>query len=487
MRLKILLFAFTLFFVSCSTKNDVYVLLIGGRSFYNDKNVYHVFDNNMKTFWKPLGQENNYLNIVFTEPVLIQKVTVFGKHGKINCYNDSSEIGQILENEIFYPEDREDNRDLNINLVCSNLKLISDRLLPDYIIAYIEIKIPGDRKIIFPKIVKGSIEASSVLKPESHYFPGYLFDGLLEKAWSEGVTNSGEGEWVAVHLEKSIPVDVLYIANGLQKSEKIYYNNCRVKKLSLYLDRNKSPLEFNLPDKMGLIKIKLPENTKFKDAKFVVDEVYPGKVYKDLNISEIIFSYKGRAYHIDTGLEKVIQSNFFSNINNTIMKKIINTNLNYYLGIFGDVDPDAGPRRGKIYNYSIDFYEDGYLSFNLETTLFFMNYEYREERHLITNFSGYWEILTNISNLCIIEFAGTISNSFNSSIPARGKIVIKTPDQSDFFEMTNYSPDIYTYLFGGPEDKKDELKYLIISPYFTNIFPYSGELYTEELESNFHE
>jgi hypothetical protein len=69
-----------------------------------------------------------------------------------------------------------------------------------------------------PSFVKGTISASSSLKPALAYGPGNLMDGKKDVAWSEGVKGNGIGETITFTSEETIWMTDIKIWKGYQRS-----------------------------------------------------------------------------------------------------------------------------------------------------------------------------------------------------------------------------------------------------------------------------
>ncbi|MFL5354883.1 NADase-type glycan-binding domain-containing protein [Archangium sp.] len=137
-----------------------------------------------------------------------------------------------------------------------------------------------------PRTVAGRIEASSVLTPADAYAPGFLFDGRLDFGWAEGSKGPGTGESFTLTLEAPVELTALELWNGYQRSEDHFQKNARAKKLSLSVDGG-APVPLGVKDSSGAQTLKLPAPMKGRVWKLSVDEVYPGKRYPDMVLSEL--------------------------------------------------------------------------------------------------------------------------------------------------------------------------------------------------------
>ena len=129
------------------------------------------------------------------------------------------------------------------------------------------------------------IKASSTLSSQGKF--NYKVDNLAgdpTTAWVEGKKGYGIGEWFEV---KAISVNNIY--NGYQASPKSFIDNSRVKKMKIYKD-DKPICILILKDEMGRQGFMLPDDPDHSEQhryRFEILEVYPGKKFEDVAISEI--------------------------------------------------------------------------------------------------------------------------------------------------------------------------------------------------------
>ena len=151
------------------------------------------------------------------------------------------------------------------------------------------------------------VTGSSFLPPQAanQYDPSNAHDLSYGTAWVEGASGDGIGEYLVYHFDTHSPrITSIRIANGYVKNQTAWENNGRVKKLKLYfnnepyailcLENSRSEQVFEFPpignkrDESGSVidEEKAGEWT----LKFEILEVYKGKRYSDVAISEIYFS-----------------------------------------------------------------------------------------------------------------------------------------------------------------------------------------------------
>lgn len=151
-----------------------------------------------------------------------------------------------------------------------------------------------------PKEVTGSSYLQS--QSSNSYEPQNAHDFSYKEAWVEGVDGYGIGEYLSYKFDASSPrISEIIVVNGYVKSAASYRDNCRVKKLKVYID-DKPYAILNLNDersaqhfKVGPLGISEREdwnalkNLPNWTLKFEIMEVYKGDRYEDTVISEIYF------------------------------------------------------------------------------------------------------------------------------------------------------------------------------------------------------
>lgn len=147
-----------------------------------------------------------------------------------------------------------------------------------------------------------SYNTSSYLSDNKEYYPAwYLNDGDYMTPWVEGKKDAGIGEKITYSFKGPCLVTHILIVNGFRKSEKTYTENCRLKKIALYVD-GKLQGTYELPDKPFSLAMNsniletgdlLPLSEKrglYPEQSLEIEilEVWPGSKYLDTCVSEII-------------------------------------------------------------------------------------------------------------------------------------------------------------------------------------------------------
>ncbi|GAB4117470.1 MAG: hypothetical protein OHK0057_06240 [Thermoflexibacter sp.] len=142
-----------------------------------------------------------------------------------------------------------------------------------------------------------SPQASSTLASQgkNSYQAKNIADDDPTTVWVEGKADYGIGEYIEF---KTVFFYTCCILNGYQKDKNTWENNSRVKKLRVFIE-GKPTFEVILEDKMGIQSFAFPEHLKIDPkktepgetkVKMQILEVYEGKKYKDVAISEIFFA-----------------------------------------------------------------------------------------------------------------------------------------------------------------------------------------------------
>jgi hypothetical protein len=145
-------------------------------------------------------------------------------------------------------------------------------------------------RIVPPQMLEGSALASSTLKPETAYNTDNLFDGRKEFCWVEGNNNnSGEGESIKFSFhDTNVHITALQIWNGYQRSDEHFSANARVRDFEVRGADGVSNT-YTLRDTKAGQRIELSTPLNGNEFTLTIKSVYPGKKYKDLSISEIVF------------------------------------------------------------------------------------------------------------------------------------------------------------------------------------------------------
>lgn len=132
-----------------------------------------------------------------------------------------------------------------------------------------------------------------VSQGDNSYSAQNAHDFNLNTAWCEGAKNDGIGECLTMTVDgnqEQLSITHFEIVNGYVKSEKLWHENSRVKKIRVMLNDTFFKT-LNLEDSMemqrfdiGVIPLNQDEDLVFD---FIIEEVYPGDKYHDTAITEL--------------------------------------------------------------------------------------------------------------------------------------------------------------------------------------------------------
>ncbi|GAB4534449.1 MAG: hypothetical protein Tsb0020_50020 [Haliangiales bacterium] len=149
----------------------------------------------------------------------------------------------------------------------------------------------GTERRLHPK----PVEASSFLwtdwnRFQENYHPIYAADDDPKTAWTEGVGNSGAGEWIRFRLTEMEGATRarLSVRAGYQKSPRLYRANARPKQVTVKLLPQGVTKRLTMEDKEGWQEIVVEQPSGKLDAVEIrIDSVYEGTKYTDLCISDV--------------------------------------------------------------------------------------------------------------------------------------------------------------------------------------------------------
>lgn len=262
--------------------NELFASVISATSF--DKSLpYVIFEGKKWNISKGSGYSR--LDILFDKPQKIKGLL-------IEFENEIKDYVTIYLNDIDYtyylsPKDKKFEITIDEKREWNSLKFNFNRN-KEVVVKKIEIYDEQDEpyKIKTPKIVNGSIKATSTLSPERSYNIYKIFDSKLEDGWSSDKKMTGDV--IEFNFEEPQTIKAIKLWNGYQRSDVHYKSNSRVKTLKLEGD-NGYVETISIKDKLGDQLINLPKSFKGNHLKMTVVDSYPGTVYKDLVISEMRF------------------------------------------------------------------------------------------------------------------------------------------------------------------------------------------------------
>jgi len=192
----------------------------------------------------------------------------------------------------------------------------------------------GEYKIIPPRLVEGEVEATSTLNAESFaYDPSLLFDARKEFVWVEGAKGNGEGEQLLFEFAEEVDIAGLQIWNGYQRSDSHFKSNARLKSFA-FGEESKEAKSYQLIDESGMQTLKLDVPLKGKRFILEIESAFPGRSYKDLAISEILFVDKdGSLFGIESKRPMANREKILQAAKGTVLETLVDSRVfNEYFG-----------------------------------------------------------------------------------------------------------------------------------------------------------
>lgn len=164
--------------------------------------------------------------------------------------------------------------------------------------------------LILPAVALGGFRVSSFKKEtrlgENWYNAGSAIDSNMETCWQVDPENENQGQWIEIDIPQGT-VDKLGAVVGWAKDEETFIDYARIKKARVQVfdfakDEQHGELVLDHPvsfeDKQEWQVVDLPDTEVGSElfggkVRIVVTEVYPGKDYPSLAVSEVLVHLKG--------------------------------------------------------------------------------------------------------------------------------------------------------------------------------------------------
>jgi hypothetical protein len=191
-------------------------------------------------------------------------------------------------------------------------------------------------RILLPKVLKGAALASSTLNPEAAYSTSNLFDGRKEFCWVEGnPANSGEGESIQFRFQDpTVVITAIQIWNGYQRSDEHFESNARLRDFEI-VGADGVATTYTLRDTKAGQRIELSPWIKNGNFTLKVKSVYPGKKYKDLAISEILFFDRELPFILQTDFAEKLQAGMAAKAAASPLAGLLNRRISNSLNLDG--------------------------------------------------------------------------------------------------------------------------------------------------------
>jgi hypothetical protein len=223
----------------------------------------------------------------------------------------------------------------------------------------------GERlRLVPPKREHGSQSASSILEPHLAYSPANLFDARKEFVWVEGnKTSAGEGETLTFRFGEPVKITAIQIWNGYQRSDDHFTANARVRDFEFGV-KGGPVTTYTLRDTKAGQKIELSAAAEGQDFELKIKSIYPGKKYKDLAISDLVFFDGERPFIMDSKLAEQNQAALRNRTGSSPLTKIFNQRICNSVEEAGVVTHQSLILRsdGTFVFYSNDTMPDGTVS-----------------------------------------------------------------------------------------------------------------------------
>jgi hypothetical protein len=310
----------------------------------------NMFDNKPETFWSTVvgaGPDEGFV-LYFPEKIYVREINLTPASGtglavvrEVSVYADGQRVGDfdpakpiavnVDASAVFI---KINSTDKSIEESVSEEEYEGEtrsleRFDDTFSVAFSTIRISnaeGEIPLVPPTSVNGAVVASSVLAPAIAYAASQLFDSRKEFVWAEGAKGAGENEKLTFTFEDAQKISSIKVWNGYQRSEKHFESNARVKTFEFGV-KNGTKAKYSLEDTMEPQTVKLNEVLEGKELELTVLEVYPGKNYKDLVLSELVFFNNNRPLIIkDNNADEVVKS-FLASTKGSVLSSYIDKRL----------------------------------------------------------------------------------------------------------------------------------------------------------------
>ncbi len=325
--------------------------------------IENLFDDDPSTKWKLVkgAGVNEGLMIYFESPVMIEEVMLEG--------------GDYIESLLYFVDgkrigDEAPGRKIKVgkkaNSLFIKINTLQDEDRLDYILnrgagwvidlqntlqfTFSTLKIWGEGGQLLNiqplKMVKGSVEASSSLLPQTAYNAAFLFDSRNAFGWAEGDKGSGEGQTLKFNFDKPVKIEKIKIWNGYQRSDAHFSSNCRLKGFQFGAAGSASQ-NYTAPDQKAPASISLNVPVQGQNFELKINSVFPGARYKDLVISELRFFDGQNWFGMETDARAKSIAYFQDKTKGSPLAKILDQNLHdgWYYEVPNQVDVNRSESR----------------------------------------------------------------------------------------------------------------------------------------------
>jgi len=381
----------------------------------NGSDVLNLFDQNPRTTWQahPSAGPGEGILIRFAVPTTLTGLEAIGTDGAFDPEGGLMDLSfdgkTIYQNVIGQKLDLTGATDgpvheLYIRITHTNLeKPLKPEVGPWFQpgnlppIGFKSLRLFGDKgqelQLIAPKAQNGTVKASSSLTPAYAYGAERLFDANLGLAWVEGnPKNAGVAETLDVTFDQPVRITALQSRNGYQRTPESFEDNARIKAFEFGLDGATSNT-YLLKDERNAQHIALAAPLSGNHFQLRIKQVYPGKKYTDLALSELVFYDGDRPFILRPSSTPA--SDLETRAAKTPLKTILNRGCR---ATTGSLKQD--------FNQIFTLRGDGTFDFQIIATTI-------DESETIQEASGHWELIEATPNFAKVKITGSLQSTVN--------------------------------------------------------------------------
>ncbi len=271
-----------------------------------------LFDNNSDTYWEtqPGAGPDEGIMLYFQNALPLAALQIIGAEGSLDPAKAAMQVyvnGTALSPapagqkvalgsqpvKSLYLRFNTTGKETAVDVVENDVKTVVRTFPANASIRIREIQLWNEKneevRLVAPRQTSGSSTASSTLAPESAFSAANLFDGRKEFAWVEGnAATAGENETLRFTFDSDVHITGIQIWNGYQRSDEHFSANARVRDFAFGQTGGPSNT-YTLRDTKAGQKMELATAAQGKVFELNIKSIYPGKKYKDLAISDILF------------------------------------------------------------------------------------------------------------------------------------------------------------------------------------------------------
>lgn len=274
-----------------------------------------------------------------------------------------------------------------------------------------------------PARVRGSLAASSILPPELAYSPANLFDARKEFVWVEGnKASAGAGETLSFGFGEPVKITAIQIWNGYQRSDDHFASNGRVRDFEFGVKGGPSAT-YTLRDTKAGQKIEFSRPVEGQDFELKIKSIYPGRKFKDLAISDLVFFDGEKPFVIQTKLPEQNQAALRHKTGSSPLSQIFNRRISNSVEEAGVVTQQSLILRsdGTFVFYSNDTMPDGTVS----QTLADGNWEMvsSDAANFVIKVFGKWNNVSDFADYYRGRSSQNVTRIFSDELTTDGDIV----------------------------------------------------------------